>query len=144
MKTIVVLIIAAFCAALGDTFLSYGMRSAAPVSADTPRNLFAHLFVVVRNPHVTVGVVFMACFFYLYLAALSWGDLSFVKPITSLSFLFATVFAALFLREQVSWHRWLGTLLILLGVLAVSLDRRVPAQAPEQAESPVRVQSGRR
>lgn len=126
MKTVLVLIIAAFCAAMGDTFLSYGMRSAAPVSVDTPRTLLSHLLVVTRNPHVAVGVLFMACFFYLYLAALSWGDLSFVKPITSLSFLFATLFAAMFLREQVSWYRWMGMLLILLGVLFVSLDRQNP------------------
>jgi len=144
MKTIAVLVIAALCAATGDTFLSYGMRSTAPVSVETPRSVLSHFLVVARNPHVTVGVFFMACFFYLYLAALSWGDLSFVKPITSLSFLFATLFAAAFLHEQVSWHRWLGTLLILLGVFFVTLDRAAPGKAAVRAKAPVRLDSSRR
>ncbi len=122
MKTIVVLSIAALCAAVGDTFLSYGMRNAGMVSAETPGKIFEHVTVVFRNIHVAVGVAFMGAFFYLYLASLSWADLSFAKPITSLSFVFAAVFAAVFLREDVSWYRWAGTLLIVAGVIVVSRD----------------------
>ncbi len=123
MKTITVLVVAALCAAIGDTFLSRGMRSSGAVSVTSASSLFDHLTVVVRNYKVTLGVIFMGTFFYLYLASLSWGDLSFVKPITSLSFLFATILATTVLREEVSWYRWAGTIFIVLGVLLVALDR---------------------
>ena len=122
MKIFVVLVIAALCAATGDMFLSRGMRSSGAVSVDSAGTFFSHLTVVVRNYQVTLGVVFMGGFFYLYLASLSWADLSFAKPITSLSFLFATLFAAIFLGEDVSWNRWLGALLIAAGVAFVSFD----------------------
>jgi drug/metabolite transporter (DMT)-like permease len=124
MKTFVVLGIAALCAAVGETFLSYGMRQRGMVSVETAGKMFDHLLVVVKQYHVTIGVVFMGGFFYLYLASLSWADLSYAKPITSLSFFFAALFARLFLGEEVSWPRWLGTVLILIGVAFVSLDPR--------------------
>ena len=123
MKTFVVLTIASLCAAIGDVFLSYGMRDSV-VSAATPGKVLDHLLVVVSDYRVTVGVIFMGIFFYLYLASLSWADLSFAKPITSLSFIFTTFFAAWFLREEVSWYRWLGAVLILLGVAFISFDKK--------------------
>src|SRR5690606_34784981 len=109
-------------AAVGDVFLSSGMRQSGPVSATAPGGIFDHLTVVVRNYRVTLGVVFMGCFFYLYLASLSWADLSVAKPITSLSFVFSAVLAALILGEDLSWKRWVGTLLIVGGVLLVGFE----------------------
>lgn len=122
-KTFVVLTIAALCAAIGDVFLSSGMRQNGPAMADGASSLLDHLLVVVRNHRVTLGVVFMGCFFYLYLASLSWADLSFAKPITSLSFVFSAILAAVVLGESVSWHRWIGSVLIVCGVFFVSFDK---------------------
>jgi drug/metabolite transporter (DMT)-like permease len=45
-------------------------------------------------------------------------------PITSLSFLFAAIFARVFLGEQVSWYRWAGTALIVAGIMLVVLEGR--------------------
>jgi len=142
MKTFVVLSIAALCAAIGDTFLSYGMRNSV-VSAATPGKVMHHLLVVVREYHVTVGVVFMGCFFYLYLASLSWADLSFAKPITALSCVFATSFAALFLREEVSWFRWMGAVFIVLGVACISFDKKQVTVGPGDTRDQVQLDSDR-
>ena len=102
-----------------------------------------HLLVVVREYHVTVGVVFMGCFFYLYLASLSWADLSFAKPITALSFVFATSFAALFLREEVSWFRWMGAVFIVLGVACISFDKKQVTVGPGDTRDQVQLDSDR-
>ena len=142
MKTFVVLTIAALCAAIGDTFLSSGMRHSV-VSAETPGKVLNHLLVVVRDYRVTIGVVFMGCFFYLYLASLSWADLSFAKPITALSFVFATSFAALFLREEVSWFRWMGAALIVLGVAFISFDKKQVTVGKGDARDPVHLDRDR-
>lgn len=140
MKVVLVLVIAALCAATGESFLSYGMRSMGGVSIDSPGTFFRHLTVVVRNPRITLGVIFMGCFFYLYLGSLSWVDLSFAKPITALSFVFATLFASVFLRESVSWNRWLGTLLIVLGVMFVSMEKNRTTVRTVEREVPARAE----
>ncbi|HXY61769.1 MAG TPA: DMT family transporter, partial [Nitrospirota bacterium] len=68
-----------------------------------------------------LGVVFLGIFFFLYLAALSWADLSFVLPLTAVSYLFAALLARFFLKEDVSWYRWAGTFVIVIGIALVAL-----------------------
>jgi drug/metabolite transporter (DMT)-like permease len=124
MKTILVLSIATLCAAIGETFLSYGMRSMGEVSWTSPSRWLELVLSVVKNFHVTIGVVFLALFFFLYLATLSWADLSYALPITSMSFIFGAILAKVFLNEQVSWRRWAGTVVILAGICLVATDQK--------------------
>jgi drug/metabolite transporter (DMT)-like permease len=124
VKTFVVLFFAALSGAIAESFFSYGMRSFGAMDWSKPSRWVDLLLVVPRNPHVLTGVVFAAGFFFLYLTALSWADLSYAMPITALSYIFATLFARAFLGEQVSWHRWIGSLLIVAGVALVVLEGR--------------------
>lgn len=133
MKTYVVLVLAALSGAIGETFFSYGMRRFGPMDWSNPSRWLDLLLVVARNAHVLTGVVFAAGFFFLYLAALSWVDLSFAMPLTALSFVFAAVLSRFILGEQVSWHRWVGTIVIVAGVTLVALDRNTRTVRPEKA-----------
>jgi drug/metabolite transporter (DMT)-like permease len=63
----------------------------------------------------------MACSFFAFLAVLSWADLSFVLPATSLSFVITTLGAKFILKEEISRVRLAGTLLVCLGVALISL-----------------------
>ncbi len=124
MKTFIVIAIAALSAAIGESFLSYGMRRYGVISLTEPSHLFILVFSVVRNPYVFLGVVFLAVFFFLYLAALSWADLSFVLPLTAMSYIFAALLAKHVLKEDVSWRRWAGTIFIVIGIACVALDNK--------------------
>lgn len=124
MKTIVVLFFAALSGAVAETLFSYGMRSFGAMDWSKPARWIDLLLVVPRNPFVLTGVVFASGFFFLYLTALSWADLSYAMPITALSYVFAAVFARAFLGEQLSWHRWIGSLLIVAGIALVVLEGR--------------------
>jgi drug/metabolite transporter (DMT)-like permease len=130
VKTYVVLVLAALCGAIGETFFSYGMRRFGEMDWSNPSRWLDLLLVVPRNSHVLMGVVFAAGFFFLYLAALSWVDLSFAMPLTALSFVFAALMSRFVLGEQVSWHRWVGTMVIVAGVTLVALDRNTRTTAP--------------
>lgn len=135
MKVYVALFFAALSGAIGETFLSYGMRSFGAMDWTKPSRVADLIVVVARNPYVLTGAVFAAGFFYLYLTALSWVDLSFAMPLTSLSFVFATVFARYALDERVSWYRWVGTFVIVMGISLVVLDRhpRTGDREPDSA-----------
>lgn len=134
MKTILAVTLAAASAAVGESLLSLGMKKFGPLNASDPSQWFELVLSVVKNPYVFLGVVFLAIFFFLYLAALSWDDLSYVLPLTALSYLFAACLAKYFLKEDVTWLRWVGTLVIVLGIVLVALAKK-PVTAGKQTTS---------
>ena len=124
MKTFFVILLATLSAAIGEALLSYGMRKGGVVDLTEPSQWLALVLSVVRNPYVFAGVLFLAVFFFLYLAALSWADLSVVMPLTAMSYVFAALLARFVLKEDVSWFRWSGTVIITIGIVLVALDSR--------------------
>jgi drug/metabolite transporter (DMT)-like permease len=70
----------------------------------------------VRNPWVAVGIVLLLAFFASYMNALSWADLTYVLPATSLGYVLLALVAKFALHEEVSPLRWLGIALISGGV----------------------------
>lgn len=71
-----------------------------------------------------VGIGLMTLAFFSLLALLSMENVSFVVPVTALSYAAGAIGAALFLREKISRQRWLGVLVVCLGVTLVWLSRR--------------------
>ena len=74
-----------------------------------------------RNVYMVTGVLAQAISFFSFVALLGVADLSFAVPATALGNVAKTVFARLFLKEQVDWRRWAGALLVSFGVLLVSM-----------------------
>jgi len=52
---------------------------------------------------------------------LSWADLSFVLPVTSLGYAASAFLGRFFLNEQIAPQRWGGILLIVAGTILVGL-----------------------
>ncbi len=124
MKTFIVILLATLSAAIGESLLSYGMKRNGEINLAVPSQWGQLVLSVIRNPYVLAGVIFLAVFFFLYLAALSWADLSFVMPLTAMSYIFAALLAKFALKEDLSWFRWAGTIVITLGIILVALDGR--------------------
>jgi len=55
-----------------------------------------------------------------YFRALQLGEASRVAPMDKLSVLFAILFAAVILRETLTWHHWLGGGLVLTGAIILA------------------------
>ena len=116
--------------------LSHGMKQAGNISLHHLQSVF----LAVLNPWVAVGIVLLLGFFASYMHALSWADLTYVLPATSLGYVFLALVAKFALHEQVSPLRWLGIALISGGVGFVaggpSLTTHVNAdgdKCPEEA-----------
>ena len=112
-------------AAAGDSMLSHGMKQVGNISF---HNIGSLLFAV-TNPWVAIGIVLLLAFFASYMNALSWADLTYVLPASSLGYVLLTIIAKFFLHEQVSFTRWMGILLISSGVGFVT-------QGPELTHRP--------
>jgi drug/metabolite transporter (DMT)-like permease len=120
----------------GDTLLARGMKTLGPVSVHHPAELIHAIF----NPWVASGILLLCGFFASYLSALSWADLTWVLPASSLGYVIMTFLARFWLHEQVSPLRWLGVVFITAGVGFVT---RGPSYTdhgsgkPEMLEEPV-------
>jgi drug/metabolite transporter (DMT)-like permease len=133
MKTFVVAFLAAVSAAIGETLLSYAMKRGGQVDMGEFSHWVGLATSVVRNSYILFGVVFLSVYFFLYLIALSWADLSFVLPLTAVSYIFAAILASVFLKEEVTWLRWIGTVVIIIGITLIALDgkQRTGSPSPE-------------
>lgn len=99
-------------AAAGDSMLSHGMKQTGNISLHHLQSIL----LAVLNPWVAVGIVLLLAFFAAYMNALSWADLTYVLPATSLGYVLLALVAKFALHEQVSPSRWLGIALISGGV----------------------------
>jgi drug/metabolite transporter (DMT)-like permease len=72
------------------------------------------------NPQILLGMFFEALFFICLLILMAKSDISFLWPLTALSFVFATFAAIWFLHERVGPLRWAGVVLIMLGAALIT------------------------
>ena len=101
--------------ALGNLSLAWGMRHVTESVGFNP----IHYLRAMLNPAVAGGIVLLILWLLTRMALLSWADLSFVLPLTSLGYVLAAVLGKVFLNETVTPEHWLGTLLIFTGTLLV-------------------------
>jgi drug/metabolite transporter (DMT)-like permease len=117
-------------AAAGDSMLSHGMKQVGNISLHHLQGII----LAVLNPWVAVGIVLLLAFFASYMNALSWADLTYVLPATSLGYVLLALVAKFALHEQVSPLRWIGIALISSGVGFVAGGPALTA--PRESESP--------
>jgi ceramide glucosyltransferase len=124
MKTFLLLSSLIAFSSLGEILAAKGMKQVGRVSF-RPRALFGAIWRMIRNPYLIAGVSSLALSFFSFISLLSYADLSFVLPLTSVGYITNTLGARFFLKEKVSKERWLGTLLVAGGVSIVSLSDRI-------------------
>jgi drug/metabolite transporter (DMT)-like permease len=69
---------------------------------------------------ILVSVVFMAMSFFCFLELLKREDLSFAVPATAASLVLETLLARVVLKEEVHRARWVGAVLVAVGVVLLS------------------------
>lgn len=124
MKTFLLLCSLIAGSSLGEILSAKGMQQVGDVSF-RPRALLAAIWRMVRNPFLIAGVACLAVSFFSFIGLLSYADLSFVVPLTAVSYTTNTLGARFFLGERISKERWLGTLLVTFGVALVSVSDKL-------------------
>jgi uncharacterized membrane protein len=113
---------------LGNFSLAWGLRRIGGVLSLSPLPYIAALF----NPWVAIGVSLLILWLISQMTLLSWADLSYVLPVTSVGYVLVALAGRFFLHEQISLGRWLGISLIMLGVALVGRTApRTSAPKPE-------------
>ncbi len=122
---------------LGDSLLARGMKQLGGVSLHD----VSGLLLAILNPWVTAGILLLLAFFASYMSALSWADLTYVLPATSIGYVLVALIAKISFHEEISPARWVGIALIAAGVGFVAAGPSVtPVRHSEEAAPPVPVE----
>jgi len=132
-KLLLVLLIGLAFESTGVVLLKKGITHVAPAPQLNSAELARVLKAAIINPQILLGVFFEALFFACLLFLMSKSDISFLWPLTALSFVFATFAAIAFLHERVSPLRWAGVVLIVLGAALISYSEQTKDKSPPVA-----------
>ena len=128
-KTYVLLFLLVLLGSVGNTILSKGMKDAGDLDISHFTTLVAGATQVLTSGTIWAGIAMMLGFMVCHMLVLSWADYSFVMPFSAIAYALVPLLAYLFLHEQVSTARWIGIVLIVLGV---ALINRTPHRTTPQ------------
>lgn len=120
LRVLIAMTVAAASAAAGQILVKRGMQQVGSLENYAPMALLLYLGQTVSNWYVILGTVLNTVFYVLFLAALSWTDVTVALPMTAIEYGFAALLAVIFLKEQVSPLRWAGVMFVILGVIIIA------------------------
>lgn len=129
LKTYVMIVLMVLFGPTGDALLRDGMKQTGGVSMASVWSIFKGLELGFQNGMVWMGMLSLIIFFVCYLLVLSWADYSFVGPASAVSYAVVTFLGWVALGETVPSLRWVGVLVICLGVFLVG--HTPPRTTPE-------------
>ncbi len=107
----------------GELCLGRAMKETGELERLHPGDAMKLLWRALRVKWIWIGVVMMAVAFFSLLLLLAFEDVSFVVPVTALSYLVGAVGGIFFLGERVSRQRWIGIGLVGIGVTLMVMGR---------------------
>jgi drug/metabolite transporter (DMT)-like permease len=129
-KLLLILLVGLVFESTGVVLLKKGITNIGEMKGVTTAEVLRVVKAGAVSPQILLGVFFEALFFLSLIILMSKSDISFLWPLTGLSFVFATFAAMIFLREQVSPLRWIGVALIVLGAAFISYSEHAKEAAP--------------
>ncbi len=107
----------------GELCVSRAMKETGEVKDFRPRAVAKVILRALRVKWMGIGVGLMTLAFFSLLAVLSIEKVSFVVPVTALSYVAGALGGMLFLGESISLRRWTGIALVCIGVTLVFMGR---------------------
>jgi drug/metabolite transporter (DMT)-like permease len=111
---------------LCDTINQLFLKSAIDSLNFTPTlniiKIFKFIFQLIRKPRLWVGFGFSLISLCVWLVVLSKADLNFAFSADSMHYIFIALASWFVLKEKMSTWRWLGTGLIVVGIVFVSIS----------------------
>jgi drug/metabolite transporter (DMT)-like permease len=135
-KLLVILMIGLVFESTGIVLLKKGMTELRSANTVNMSQVWRLVGAGAANSNILLGIFFEALFFACLLVLMSKSDISFLWPLTALSFVFATFAAMWFLHEHVSPIRWGGVVLIMLGAALISYSEQAKSKHVAPAVGP--------
>ena len=107
----------------GELCVSRAMKQTGEVKDFRPAAVVKVIGRALQVKWMWIGVGMMTLAFFSLLAVLSIEKVSFVVPVTALSYVAGALGGMFFLGERISWRRWTGIVLVCIGVTLVFLGK---------------------
>ncbi len=91
-------------------------------SIDSIRKIIKFVLKLIAIPRVWLGFLFSTLSLLVWLIVLSKADLNFAFSVDSMHYIFIAIACKIFLKEKIGLERWLGTILIMAGIIIVTLS----------------------
>ena len=131
IKLLSILIVGLIFESAGVVSLKIGITQIGDMNGVSVAELVKVVKAGATNVNVLFGVFCEAVFFASLLILMAKSDISFLWPLSALSFVFATFAAMWFLHERVSSVRWAGVVFIMIGAALISYSEHAKPK-PEQ------------
>ena len=141
LKTIVLMLMAVTAGTVGDLLLAKGMKELGDLSTMNLRGIMDVALRAMTEWKIVVGTAMLALFFFLWLAVLSWEDLSVALPMQALNYVLVAVLAKYILHEEVSPLRWGGIALVCIGVMLITKSSTSDKKPATELAQPIPIES---
>jgi multidrug transporter EmrE-like cation transporter len=106
----------------GQTMIKLGVSQ--PGATEATSNLISLVALILRSPQILLGLVLYAMGALAWIAVLSKVNLSLAYPFLALNFVLIALVSYAFLGEAIPTMRWIGTLVLCVGILIVAQSSR--------------------
>lgn len=134
-KTLMLMLLAVTAGTVGDILLAKGMKELGDLSTMNLRGIIEIAIRAMTEWKIVVGTAMLALFFFLWLAVLSWEDLSVALPMQALNYVLVAVLAKYYLHEQVSPLRWAGIVMVCIGVMMITKSSTSDSKATDDSKT---------
>jgi drug/metabolite transporter (DMT)-like permease len=107
----------------GELCVTRAMKIIGAVTDFTPRGLLRTGGRAFKVWWMWLGFTLMVLSYFALLGMLARANVSFVIPVTSLGYVSGAIGGRWFLGEDVSYHRWVGVVLVCFGVYLIYVGR---------------------
>lgn len=118
MSVVLIILIAVLLAVIGQIFVKRGLNLLGTI--DFSSGLFITYVKIFLSPLVLIGSIIYTISIFFWIYSLSKVDLSFAFPFLSFSYVLIILVSWLILGENIPLLRWIGVLVICVGVFLIS------------------------
>jgi drug/metabolite transporter (DMT)-like permease len=105
--------------ALGQVAMKSGMKQMPRINSISDLLDSKTVMAIFGNAYVMGGLILYMVSAFLWLGAMSTLDVSFMYPLLSLAYVVTAVFAIIYLGEIVTFSRWAGIALVVIGCVLI-------------------------
>ena len=110
------------CDTITQLFLKFSINSLKFSASSNLLNILKFILKLILMPRLWLAGLFSLLSLCIWLFVLSKSDLNFAFSLDSMHYLFIAFASRLVLKEKVCFRRWLGTLLVVTGIVIVSIS----------------------
>lgn len=129
VKVFLIMLCAVLLSSIGEALAAKVMKE-----VDTKAPFFTQLQTAFGDWHVWTGLVLLIGYVLLYVYSLSLAELSVVLPLSASSYLVGIFLSKYYLGEEIKPARWIGTFVIMAGVLVIAWSGFADKSASDKKE----------